>query len=239
MKITLKIFLLIVTLLGLFITQTGTASMPKDSIIAINIALVPEANMTNYAKNINQELRKIYPQGFELNDSHHPHITLLQQYVKKDDLENIYRDLSGILTTTTTEKWIFNSDKFSIHPINNTMGALLLDVVPTSKLAALQNKIIMAMQPYLLSSATADAFDSSENEPQINQFTFDYVRNFVSNSAGKNYHPHITLGLAPIEILNNFRNQKPLVSSFSPARISIFQLGNNGTARRQLTTWKF
>lgn len=221
-------------LLGFFLTPTGIAQMPEPSIIAINIAITPESAMSDYAKNMNRELQKIYPQGFSLDDSHHPHITILQQYIKRDDLENIYHDLNNLMIKASKEAWKFDATKFSIYPVNNEMGALFIDIKSTPQLLELQHNIIALAQPYSVTNGTASAFDRSQNEPEINQFTLDYVRDFVKNSAGDHYHPHITLGIAPITELQRWQNQLPTVSSFIPASITIFQLGDNGTARKRL-----
>lgn len=47
-------------------------------VIAIDIALEPDAAMMHRAEAANEVLRKNFPQGFALDDTHHAHITVLQ-----------------------------------------------------------------------------------------------------------------------------------------------------------------
>ena len=55
-------------------------------VIAIDIALEPDATMVQHAMTANARLLKSFPKGFALDETHHPHITMLQQFVRADDL---------------------------------------------------------------------------------------------------------------------------------------------------------
>ena len=38
----------------------------------------------------NARLLKSFPKGFALDETHHPHVSMLQQFVRTDDLDKIY-----------------------------------------------------------------------------------------------------------------------------------------------------
>ena len=58
------------------------ASIAKESpVIAIDIALEPDAKMIQYAVAANNRLLKAFPKGFALDETHRPHVTILQQFV--------------------------------------------------------------------------------------------------------------------------------------------------------------
>lgn len=50
--------------------------------MAIDIALEPDATMIEQATAANAHLLKVFPKGFSLGETHKPHITILQRYVR-------------------------------------------------------------------------------------------------------------------------------------------------------------
>ena len=43
--------------------------------------------MVQHAEAVNARLRVVFPKGFSLDATHHPHITMLQRFVRTADLE--------------------------------------------------------------------------------------------------------------------------------------------------------
>jgi hypothetical protein len=66
---------------------------------AIDIALEPDATMMQHAKADNERLLKSFPKGFALDDTHHPHVTMLQQFVRTADLERVYAALDKVFAS--------------------------------------------------------------------------------------------------------------------------------------------
>src|SRR5579863_10415575 len=66
------------------------ASAQQNPVTAIDIALEPDATMIQHAMAANARLLKSFPKGFSLDATHHPHVSLLQQFVRTDDLDKIY-----------------------------------------------------------------------------------------------------------------------------------------------------
>ena len=65
-------------------------SRAQNAVTAIDIALEPDATMIQHAKADNARLLKVFPKGFALDETHHPHISMLQQFVRTADLEKLY-----------------------------------------------------------------------------------------------------------------------------------------------------
>jgi len=65
----------------------GRVVAQPNSVTAIDIALEPDATMIQHAKDANARLLKSFPKGSALDETHHPHISILQQFVRTDDLE--------------------------------------------------------------------------------------------------------------------------------------------------------
>ncbi len=53
---------------------------------------------------------------------------------------------------------------------------------------------------------------------------------YVPNETGKKFNPHATIGLAIEAYLKKMLDEPFDVFTFSPAGVSVYQLGNNGTA---------
>jgi hypothetical protein len=76
---------------------SGSSRAQPLPIIAIDIALEPDATMVHHAEAVNARLRSVFPKGFSLDATHHPHITMLQRYVRTADLEKIYAAAEKVL----------------------------------------------------------------------------------------------------------------------------------------------
>jgi 2'-5' RNA ligase len=74
------------------------------SLIAINILLDPDAATIERARAVNARLRENYPNGFALDASHAPHITLLQCFVQTTDLEEVAQAVAEVLHTEQSMK---------------------------------------------------------------------------------------------------------------------------------------
>src|SRR4029077_15059357 len=74
--------------LGLAMAFAQGAVAQQNPVTAIDIALEPDATMIEHAKAANARLLKSFPKGFSLDETHHPHISMLQQFVRTDDLDN-------------------------------------------------------------------------------------------------------------------------------------------------------
>lgn len=209
-----------------------TLASNHDSLIAIDVLLLPDAQATQFSQSINAKLREQYPQGYALDASHRPHITLLQRYVRSKDMSYIEAAIQKALMGVDLQQLLLKASSYYPAP-SGPQGLLLMVIDPTAELKALQAKVIEAVQPFAVQGGTASAFIQDKGE-QINQFTIDYVENFVGKSNGDKFLPHITLGLAPMDYLNQLNSQPFPAFSFKPTQLAIFHLGNFGTAREKL-----
>jgi hypothetical protein len=80
-------------------------------------------------------------------------------------------------------------------------------------------------------TGTASAFVTTKEDPEINQPTIDYVASFVPNETGRKFNPHVTIGIASQDYLKKMLDEKFEAFTFSPAKASVYHLGNFGTAR--------
>ena len=67
---------------------------------AIDVLIDPDEQAIERARKINARLLKSLPQGWALDDTHKPHITTLQRYVRTADLDKVYDAVEKILAET-------------------------------------------------------------------------------------------------------------------------------------------
>jgi 2'-5' RNA ligase len=215
--------------------QAQQASPPVDQtpVTAIDIALEPDATMIQHAEAVNARLRKAYPKGFALDASHHPHITMVQRYVRTADLEKVYaaaREVFGGVNVTKLKLKAFRYYFIPDEPLG--LSGIVIEASP--ELIELQRDLIDAVAPYTEKTGTAAAFVTTPESPDVNELTIHYVAVFVPEHSGKHFMPHVTTGLAPIEYLNGMLAEPFEAFSFSAVGASVYHLGNFGTARAKL-----
>jgi hypothetical protein len=118
------------------------------------------------------------------------------------------------------------------------IGLAGIVVEPTDDLLRLQQELIDAVAPFTTKTGSAAAFVTAPEDPGINKPTIDYVAAFVPKATGKNFNPHVTVGIASQVYLKKMLAEPFDAFTFSPAGASVYQLGNFGTARKELKAWE-
>ncbi len=208
-----------------------------NPVTAIDVALEPDATMILRAKAANARLLEAYPSGFALDATHHPHITLLQQFVRTEDLEKVYTAVHNALANERLAGWKLKAIKNYYLPWP-PIGIAGIVIEPTPDLSRLQRSIIDAVVPFTVKTGTAAAFVSTDDGRDIQAPLIGYVNNFVQASAGKNFNPHVSTGVAPEGDLKAMMAEPFETFTFSPVSVSVFQLGTYGTARKHLKTFE-
>jgi hypothetical protein len=234
----LIVFAVIVFGLGTDTVNAQAASGEQSAVTAIDIALEPDATMLQHASALNARLRGNFPKGYSLDATHRPHVSLLQRYVRTADLSKVYAAVQKIKTEYNMAAWKFEAFKID----NAVWSGLALTVIlakPPQKVLEAQQRLINAIAPYTVEIGTAAAFATTAAEPDINASTIAYVTAFVPKSTGKNYIAHVTCGVASEAFVKHLETEPFSAFTFSPVAISVYQLGNFGTARKELGTWSF
>ena len=219
--------------LGLAVAVVQGAVAQQNPVTAIDIALEPDATMVQHAMDANARLRKSFAKGFALDETHHPHISMLQQFVRTDDLDKVYAAANAVLAKEKPTAWTLKAFKYYYIPAP-PIGLAGIVVEPTEDLHRLQDELITAVAPYTVKTGTPAAFFSDEGGRDIQKFLISYVANFVTDAAGKRFNPHVTIGVGTEEYLNKMLAEPFASFTFSPAGASVYQLGSFGTARREL-----
>jgi hypothetical protein len=204
---------------------------------AIDILIHPDDSMIARATTVNERMLKSVPAptGFALDEHHQPHITTLQRYVRTNDLDQVYAAVQATLGQVDLSTLTFTAVAIKHMGVSDGVGLAGIVVQPGSEVLEFQSKLIDAVAPYVEAGGTAAAYVRTEAEPDINQPTIDYIEHYVPDHSGDNYLAHITVGLATLDDLAAIEAETFEPLRFGPAGVSIYHLGNNGTAAALLT----
>jgi haloacid dehalogenase-like hydrolase len=207
------------------------------AVTAIDILLEPDATMLQHAEANNARLLKVHPNGFALDATHRPHITLIQRFVRTADLDEVYAAAGKVFTTADVSGMKLEAFKYYYIPIGDT-GVAGIVARPTPELLKLQQDLIAAVAPLTLETGPWDAFITTPHDPN-NAALIEYVSTFVPNSSGEHFNPHVTTGVAPRVYLDKMLAEPFDAFTFSPSGAAVYQLGQFGTAAKKLKEWDF
>ena len=165
--------------------------------------------------------------------THHPHISLLQQFVRADDLDKVFAAADAVMAKEKPGSWTLKAFKYYYIP-SPPLGLAGIVVEPTEDLHRLQDELIKAVEPYTVKTGTPASFFSEDGGRDIQEFLISYVANFVTDAAGKRFNPHVTIGVGTEAYLNKMLAEPFPTFTFSLAGASVYQLGSFGTARKEL-----
>jgi len=208
------------------------ADAKPNAITAIDILLEPDATMIEHATATNDRLRKVFPRGFALDASHRPHVTLVQRFVRTENLDKVYAAVGKVFSTTNVTGMKLEAFKYYYIP-DKELGLSGIVIKPTPELLKLEQQVIDAVTPFTVKTGTSAAFVTGD-VPEILPALITYVAEFVPKSSGEHFHPHVTTGLAPREYLDKMLTEPFDNFTFSPAGAAVYHLGHFGTAAKKL-----
>jgi hypothetical protein len=195
-----------------------TLGAAEDPVTAIDIALEPDQTMVGHAKMANAALLKNFPKGFALDATHRPHVS------------NVAAE---VLAKEHYPTWELTAFEYYYVPMGR-LGLGGIVVKPTSDLLRLQQELIDAVTSYTVKTATAAAFYTTPEEPDINPSVIDYIATSMADLSGENFSPHVTIGIGTAAFLDAMLAEPFTAFTFSPVSASVYQFGDYGTARKQL-----
>jgi phosphoserine phosphatase len=206
-------------------------------VTAINILLEPDATMLQRSEASNARLLKVFPKGFALDATHHPHVTLLQRFVRTADLDKIHAAAGRVFAGTDVLCVRMEAVRYYYIP-SGALGLAGIVARPSPELRELQRDLIDAVAPFTVATGGSDAFATTPDDPVIDPLLIDYVSAFVPKSTGEHFSPHVTTGIAPRDYLDRMLAEPFEPFTFSPAGAAVYQLGQFGTAAKKLHSFK-
>lgn len=207
------------------------------SVTAIDVLLDPDDVMQAQAKKVNTRLRRVFPAGFPLDAKHRPHITLVQRFVRTQDLDKVYQAVEKVYDETDFSVMKLEAFKHYYIPDGDN-GLAGIVIRPTPELMKLQEAVIEAVAPFTVKTGPSSAFATTPDDLIMNPALIKYVETFVPQGSGENFNPHVTTGVAPRSYLDEMLGERFESFKFGPGGIAVYQLGQYGTAAKKLKEWK-
>lgn len=217
--------------------QETPAKAEGGRVIAIDVLLVPDATMVKRAEAVNAKLRGNYPEGYTLGPEQAAHITLIHSYVRENELPAIEKAIGQVMD----EEKPLAIDLLATgmeHGIWAGVAITSINIKPTAKLSRLQHLVAKAIEPFKATGGNVMSFSTTKELPKIDGEIVSYVEQFAVKSSGEHYKPHVTVGIAHADFVKKLEAEPFETFSFAPAGVAIYQLGNFGTAQKQLWEWK-
>src|SRR5712675_17476 len=130
------------------------AAAKPNAITAIDILLEPDATMIQHATATNDRLRKVFPKGFALDASHRPHVTLVQRFVRTEDLDKVYAAVGKVFASSNVTGLKLEAFKYYYIP-DKDLGISGIVIKPTPELLALEKQVIDAVTPFAVKTGTS------------------------------------------------------------------------------------
>ena len=130
--------------------------MSGHPVTAIDIALKPGAAMVRRARADNARLLEAFPEFFALDATHHPHMTMLQQFVRTAELEKVASASNAVLGKEGVRGWRLKAIRYYYIP-SPPLGIAGIVVEPTEDLLRLQHELLDAVAPFTEKTGTPAA----------------------------------------------------------------------------------
>ncbi|GEM_PF-595947 len=191
-------------------------------LIAIDVAfLLPEQAQAR-ALAVNATLWEQSPKGFRFDETHLPHITLVQQFVQRASLPDIFAAVEVVLGD-------FLPLTLTVSHVETRGETAQFVIAPHPELQRLHERLMEALAPFDEGDGPAEAFANGDEPPRPRDL--EWVRNYRARASGRHYFPHITLGKGIVT--------EPIAPfSFTADRIAVCQLGRFCTCRVILREWQ-
>jgi hypothetical protein len=235
MRSTRRTSLAIACLLTAFGQAPGQDPKIASEVTAIDVLLAPDDVMVGHAKAANDRLRADYPKGFALDATHAPHVTVIQRFVRTSDLDKVCAAVARVLKDEAPTSWELKATGYYDAPVEKT-GVAGIVIEPAKDLLRFQQKVIDAVAPYATERGTVAAFVPRPDGGAFAPGLVEYVAGFVPKLTGKNYNPHVSIGVGTREYLDKLEAEPFKPFTFKPRAVAVYQLGDFGTAQKLLWT---
>ena len=187
-------------------------------LLALDVALLLPPDVRARVVELNAQLSGD-SEGLRLDESHNPHVTLTQTFVRPEELDAVFERLDQVLRGVTA---------ITLHAsgVTHSGSTLALAVDRRPELVALHEAVMETMRGYERPGGTPAAFVGGEG--RIGDVL--WVTSYRLKSAFHSYAPHITVGHVA---------QPPEIApfTFTADTVAACHLGRFCTCERVLRVW--
>ena len=192
----------------------------STAVFAVDVAIPPPSHVRNRLSELNVQTLGP-PAGFRFGPTRLPHLTLAQQFVSRDRLNELATKLGALLNQEDCFELVTTT--VSMPRLTSTLG---IELNPA--LVSLHHRIMDLLIPFHADGDGYEAFFTNGDPPR--PADLEWVRGFRRRSAYASFDPHITLGVGKVG-----GEVSPL--QFVATHVWLFHLGRFCTCRQTLERW--
>lgn len=189
-------------------------------LLALDVALLPPPEVRQRAIELNAALPVEWSQGMQLDEEHHPHVTLTQAFIRADELHLALDRVNEVLRGRRPLI-------VEVTGGGHSGNTLWMGIEPTTKLVALHEDVMDALKGYERQGGTRAAFvDGDAHAGDVL-----WVTGYRLKSSFQDFTPHLTLG-------HGHRPPEIEPFSFEATTVAACHLARFCTCRRVLREWE-
>jgi len=194
--------------------------VPDSDLIALDVAILPPPDVTARAVALSYSLPDDDSQDLRLDQQHLPHVTLTQQFVRANELEEAFSHIDGVLKT---------QPPLTMHVTGagESGSTVWMAIERTTAIVDLHHRLMDALRGLERPDGGRAAF--ADQGARVGDVL--WVASFRLKASFGAYTPHITLGHA---------SAHPAIQpfAFEARTVAACHLGRFCTCRRVLHEWQ-
>lgn len=203
--------------------------MPDSTLFAADVALLLPDPVQARAQAINSLLLRERPDGFRFDNTHLPHLTLAQLFLRRSNLPALIERVDAVVRGRPPLR-------LQVTGFGGTPPVVHFAIEPAPELQRLHQTLMDDLRELEEPGGAAEAFYSDapsrakSRAESPRDRDVDWVRNFRSHAGYRNFEPHITLGIGTPPAF-------PGAFDFTADRVALCHLGRFCTCRRVIKEW--
>lgn len=188
------------------------------NLIAVDVAILPPADVSAQAIACNLELPAAGFRGLRLDADHLPHVTLTQQFIREDQLEPALAAIDRVLAAQPPIRVVVTGGARGDHTVS-------MAIERTSPLSSLHERLMKALSGLEERNGTRAAFVGEARDADV-----AWVSGFREHASFEHFLPHITLGHSA---------EPPVIEpfAFEATAVAACHLGRFCTCQRVWRSW--
>jgi len=196
--------------------------------LAIDVALLLPPDVDVLARRLNAACGT-EPGSLRLDDHHLPHVTLVQQYVLRENIERLFDRISNVIRgVPPLALRVVGVDQPGARA-RTTGASTSLAIARTPDMYDLHCRLMDALEPIDQHIGGEGAFYENGEPPRLRDIA--WVNGFRTQSAYDHFRPHITVGHGDVP-------ERVPPFHFHAARLAACHLGRFCTCRVILREWR-
>jgi 2'-5' RNA ligase len=190
------------------------------SVVAINVAFLLPRGARTVTERVNARFETTAGANLRFDATHHPHLTLAQLFVERDQLDDVAAAVATVISTT-------RPIDIRVTGARGGRTAQVITVDQTPMLQRLHERVMDTLAAYEV-AGHAVGFLGYDEPPRDGDVV--WVSRFRDESSYARFDPHITVGISQTPV-----DCAPF--TFVARKIAICHLGRFCTCRDQLAGW--